>query len=255
MPLRGPIQDFGLADVLQLISKAHRSGYIRITNDIDELTVTVRDGRVTKVVDEGRPGDAKLGNRLVRAGLLTNAELGQALKRRVETNAPIAHILRELHLATHESIVQYATMEATDALFDVFTWREGTYEFEETAVPADDSPIEPIAADALLMQGIVLVDEWPTIQERIPDERWRVANRFALPPEPEPEDMPMFGLTDGPESSTQNEIGPNERVVHELCLPGHAVRTIADRAPFHRFETLRCLSHLIGFLYIDLVAP
>lgn len=255
MPLRGPIQDFGLADVLQLIAKAHRSGYIRITNDIDDLTVTFRDGRVTKVVDEGRPGDAKLGNRLVRAGLLTNAELGQALKRRVETNKPIAYILRELGLATQESIVQYATMEATDALFDVFTWRRGTYEFEETDVPPSDSPIEPIPADALLMQGIVLIDEWPTIKDRIPDERCRIARRFELPPEPEPEEMPMFGLTEGLESATQTEIGPNERVVHELCTPGHAVRTIADRAPFHRFETLRCLSHLIGFLYIDLAEP
>ncbi|MEQ8275531.1 MAG: DUF4388 domain-containing protein [Deltaproteobacteria bacterium] len=255
MPLRGPIQDFGLADVLQLIAKAHRSGYIRLTNDIDEVTVTVKEGRVLDVVDEGRPGNAKLGNRLVRAGLLTNAELGQALKRRVETNAPIAHILEELRLATRESIVQYATMEATDALFDIFTWERGTYEFEETAVADPDTAIEPIPADALLMQGIVLVDEWPTIKERIPSERWRVARRFDLPPEPEPEELPMFGLADSPENPTQLEVGPNERVVHELCAPGHAVRTIADRAPFHRFETFRCLSHLIGFLYIELVAP
>jgi hypothetical protein len=191
----------------------------------------------------------------MRAGLLTNGELGQALKMRVETGASIAPILQELHFATAESITQYATMEATDTLFDAFTWDRGSYEFEEHGVVAADTAIEPIHTEALLMQGIVLVDEWPTIKKRIPNEKWQIVRRFDLPEELETDDLPMFGLTGGADVPVDTEVGPNERVVHELCAPGHTIRTIADRAPFHRFETYRCLSHLIGHLYIELAAP
>lgn len=255
MSLRGAIEDFGLADILQLIAKSQRSGYIHLANDFDEIKVTVSEAWVTRVEDEGRPGDAKLGNRLVRAGLLTNAELGQALKRRADTGAPITKILVELGLATADTIRQYATLEATEALFDVFTWRSGTYEFQETSVPMDNERIEPISAEALIMQGIVLVDEWPLIKERVPHEKCRVVRKFELPPEPALDEMAMFGLGGDGVGAAETEVGANERVVHELCVPGAFVRAIVDRAPFHRFETYRCLSNLIGLLYVELAPP
>lgn len=254
MALRGSLQDLGLADILQLIFKTKKVGRLRLTSDFDEVWADIHAGWIIDADHDGRPSDAKLGSRLVRAGLITNAELGVALKRRADTEAPIAEILTQAGYTTPETITKYATLQAMDTIFEVFTWREGEYEFAEQAVPAPRPGIEPINGDQLLMHGIVLANEWPTIARRVPSGDWRVAQRRPLPPEPELTPDLLFTDPDATEVSG-HDLGANERIVHELAQPGMNVQMVIDHAPFHRLETCRCLSKLIGGRYLRLTAP
>ena len=63
----------------------------------------------------------------------------------------------------------------------------------------------------------------------------------------------LFGAETQP--AVADEIGPHERMIHGLCLPGTDVQTIIDRAPIDRFETCRCLSTLIGAGFVNLEPP
>ena len=256
MALRGSLQDLGLADILQLIFKTKKIGRLRLSNDFDEVWADIHGAWIVNADTDGRPSDAKLGSRLVRAGILTNAELGAALKQRADTGAPIAEILIEEGFATPETITTYATLQATDTVFEVFTWDEGQYHFEERPVADAPAWIEPINGEQLLMHGIVLAAEWPTIKQRVPSGDWRVGYRRALPPEAEVSPDALFG---GPDSDNAfgpaDDLGANERIVHELAQPRTNVQTVIDRSPFHRLETCRCLSKLVGAGYLRLTSP
>jgi hypothetical protein len=253
MALKGDVQDFGLADLLQLISKTTKSGLLVLESPSEEITVRLREGWVVDV-ETDRPSDAKLGTRLQRAGMLTHAELGLALKKRVESGAPLAEILVDLGYATEETIRQFVTLLATDLLFEVFIWKSGTYAFEE-GPPEDGSAwLEPINVEYLLMQGIVLIDEWPSIQQRIPSPGWIVLDRSDLPPFVETDDL-IFPTDEVTEHDKPPQLGDNERLIHELAVPGAEVQTIIDRAPFNRFETCRCLSILLGQDLLALTRP
>ncbi|MBK6684154.1 MAG: DUF4388 domain-containing protein [Deltaproteobacteria bacterium] len=253
MALRGNVEEYGLPDLLQLIVKGNKSGLLVLESPTEEITLRLSEAWVIGA-ETDRPSDAKLGTRLQRAGLLTHGELGMALKKRVESGAPLAKILVELGYATEESIRQYVTLLATDLIFEVFTWKTGTYAFEEGPMSGGTGWLEPISVEYLLLQGIVLIDEWPTIQERIPSPNYTVLDREELPPEEESEDL-VFPTDETTESDARLPIGDNERLIHELALPGTDVQTLIDRAPFNRFETCRCLSILLGGSYLTLTRP
>ncbi|MEO1335821.1 MAG: DUF4388 domain-containing protein [Myxococcota bacterium] len=252
--MRGSLQDLGLADILQLIFRTKKVGRLRLTNDYDEVWADIHRGWIIDADTEGRPSDAKLGSRLMRAGLLTNAELGLALKRRNETGAPIAEILTRAGYATPETITQYATLQVTDTVYEVFTWSDGQYQFDERPVVEPPLWIQPINGDQLLMHGIVLAAEWATIARRVPSGDWRVAHRHPLPPEQE---LTADALFTDPTATpmSEDDIGSNERLIHELAQVRTTVQTIIDRSPFHRLETCRCLSKLVGEGYLRLMAP
>lgn len=251
MALRGQIEDYGLADALQLVAKSNKSGILRCESDADDIRLLIEDSWILSAEAAGRPNDAKLGTRLVRGAVITESELGNALSRRAQTSEPITEILLDEGLATLETLKHFATLLATETLFEIFTWRTGTYEFLEGAVQAPRTFIEPMSLDEILMQGIVLMDEWPKILARVPGGGARVERRWALPPETEPSVDSLFGGSEGP-GGELSEIGPNERLVHDLCRPGVEVQSIVDQAPFHRFETYRCLAHLIGEHFVRL---
>jgi len=253
MALRGNTQDYGLADVLQLIASAGKCGILRCENDVDDIRVLVDSGWVVNVETSGRPNDAKLGTRLVRAGVITDGELGDALVRRAQTSERITEILLDEGLATVETLKHFATLLATDTLFGLFTWSRGTYEFMEGAVSPPRTFVQAVSLDEMLMQGIVLMDEWPVILKRIPSGASLIEHRWPLPPETEPSVDALFGgFEQEGEAKASPEVGPNERVVHDLCRPGAEVQAVVDQAPFHRYETYRCISRLIGDHFLRL---
>ena len=261
MALRGHTEDYGLADALQLIQKAGKSGMLRCENEADDVRLLIDSGWILSAEMAGRPNDAELGSRLQRAGVITEGELGVALARRVRTSEPITEILLAMGLATVETLKQFATMMATDTLFEVFTWERGTYEFQEGAIQAPRTFVQAISLDEMLMQGIVIMDEWPRIKMRIPTERQVVDRRWALPPETKPSLEALFGgfgddaLPPPPPKGGRIEVGDHERIIHELAIPGLDVQVLLDRSPFHRLETKRCLSVLIGEHYVRLRDP
>lgn len=250
--MKGRIEDFGLADVLQLVLTSGKSGTLRLDNGEDEVEVALEGGWIVSADTPFRPNGAQLAPRMVRAGLLNRSQMGSALKHRAETGEPMAEILVKLGYADADTIRHYLNLQMTDTLLDAFTWSSGTYEFEEGTVEPLSDLIQPISVEQLLMQGFRIADEWPLVCARIPNFGFRIEGRYALPPEKMPQLDDLFGEV---EMDTGDEIGPNERVIHSLCLPGTNIQTIIDRAPLDRYETCRCLSTLIGEGLLTLEPP
>src|SRR5436190_5982076 len=169
MAIEGPLRELGIHDVFQLLDLSRKTGALRVTSDLrdDEGVVLFDGGRVIhasvrshptsierilrqagKVNDadmavagalEERAGEG-LGDRLVRAGVLTQRELE-----------------RQLRLAI-ESVV-----------FELLSWQEGFFSFEERAVA--DVPLDArirISTESLLMEGARRIDEWSRIADKVP---------------------------------------------------------------------------------------
>lgn len=248
MALQGQIQDFGLADVLQISWHSGKSGWLHLENDVDEIIATIQDGWVMNV-DAEPPRDSLLGRRLARNNQLSHAQLGAALRQRNQTQQSLAKILHEFGMVPLEIIRQHATVIALDAIFEVFTWPRGTYKFVEGPVNPEGSWMEPIHIERLLTNGIWLVDEWPLLRDRVPSLEFKVVQRAELPAEvqePSFDDAMFLGEAASP------AVDENERVVHSLC-GGQAVDALLDLSPFDRFETLKCVVKLQeqGFLGYD----
>ena len=252
--MKGRIQEFGLADVLQLILNSGKTGILHLDNGDDEVEVGITEGWVVSADTPFRPSGSQIASRLVRAGLMNQSQMGNALKRRADTGEEMPKILMKLGYAEEEMVRLYLNLQMTETLLDLFTWKTGTYEFVPGQIEQPSDLIEPAGIEQLLMNGFRIADEWPLVCARIPNFAYRILGRKALPPQVDEHSDDLFGIAETA-PAVADEIGTNERMIFGLCTPGVDIQTIIDRAPIDRFETCRCLSTLIGAGFVHIEPP
>jgi len=166
MALEGFLQEFGLADILQLIYFQKKTGVLLIEGKDNKIRLTIVNGNITGLESENRMEEQKLGRILVKKGLLTPEALETALAQQKEENARLAEILYKRGLVPKETLIETIQHQITDTLSLVFTWDEGRYEF----IPQEKAPSElPVTIDTqhLLMDSLKTVDEWSVVEGRL----------------------------------------------------------------------------------------
>lgn len=132
----GKPNQFGLGDWVELLRVQARTGRLLVAEDGQEFSILFRKGRISHIVWQQRPEDRRLGMLLVRAGRITEDQIGAALKLQQQTCEPLGDALCRLgHLepADLESPLQ---SQHKDCLHKMFTLRKPEILFTET-VEAD----------------------------------------------------------------------------------------------------------------------
>jgi hypothetical protein len=166
--LRGDLQDFGLAEVFQLIGQQRKTGLLEIQGESAVMRLAFADGSVVWAQPTGTSQYSAFGDMLVRCGLLTHDQLGQ-LARDAENSA---RSLPQLLASSGE--VSEADLEATldlltrETIFQVLRWTRGSFHFSAQPVPHDRPPGKLLGAEEILMDGLRMVDEWRTFAELVP---------------------------------------------------------------------------------------
>jgi hypothetical protein len=260
MALKGTIRDFGVADIFQLISQQVKTGVLLLRNDLDEVRVYFKDGSVVRAESATRQAQMLLGSMLVRAETLTQEQLDHALKEQRRTLKPLGSVIIELGYARESEITEFATLQMTETVYGLFQWKNGTYEFEGVPVEASTENVEPVRAENIVMNGIRMVDEWPSIREKLPSYTWMVERVKPLPDSKRDsggsDDFDLSSLSEeGQKSADLDDIGTYERLVYGLIAPGRDVQKIIDLARLGEFEACRALGALMTQGYIRVVKP
>jgi hypothetical protein len=166
MALEGFLQEFGLADILQLIYFQKKTGVLLIEGKDNKIKLTIVNGNITGLESENRAEEERLGRILVKKGLLTSENLKSALDLQKEENARLANILYKKGIVPKETLIETIQHQITDTLSLIFTWHEGRYEF----IPQEKAPSElPVTIDTqhLLMDSLKTVDEWSVVEGRL----------------------------------------------------------------------------------------
>src|SRR4051812_29880955 len=100
MPIEGPLRELGIHDVFQLLDLSRKTGLLRVTSQLrdDEGVVYFQGGRVVHASIRSRPSEIEPA-----------AQKGRELQRRIRQQ-----------------------IEAT--VFELMSWREGFFSFEERDV-------------------------------------------------------------------------------------------------------------------------
>ena len=85
MALEGTLHDFSLADIFQLIGLQRKTGVLTLHSKDDTVTVTFLDGKVVGADSLNHRLENRLGNVLIKSGVLTADQLGRALEIQKET--------------------------------------------------------------------------------------------------------------------------------------------------------------------------
>jgi hypothetical protein len=248
MALTGTLKDFGIAEILQLIGQQSKSGVLHLKSRSDEIHVVMWKGSVVSAEYAGRKAREKLGSLLVRAAVISQEQLDEALEVQKRTLRRLGDILVELEMATKDQLREMTALQTTQTLYKLFDWKSGTYAFEPREVTFDRETVSPMRCESLLMEGYRIVDEWPIVRRKITSsamtfERVKLLDSAAR----------ADGRAGGDGESAA--LGRNEWRVYDLAVPGATVERITDLSRLGEFEASKALFNLVNLGVLRPVAP
>lgn len=167
MAIRGSLREASLPDVLQLLAMGGKTGCLSVTHRHAFGTVYFERGRICYATIVNRRD--RLGDILVKHGLLTRAELDEAITAQIASPAQrLGEILVTRGLIGREDLYRYITHQIEEAVYYLFTWTQGTFTFEPDVAPEHQDFLVSINPESLLLEGARRVDEWSQIEKRIP---------------------------------------------------------------------------------------
>ena len=251
MSLRGTLGDFGIADIFQLIGH--------------EVRIFFVEGNVVKAEQRSRDKADLLGNIMVRAQVLNQAQLDTALVQQQRTLRRLGDILVEMAAVDRETLREFARLQTTETIYRLFSWKAGTYEFVAEPVDYDEASYEPIRSENILMEGFRMVDEWPAVRRVVPsaDVTFRVLRD--VPPvtadrDDDDDDLlagldqALSGMDEPPPGPAPRKPGPAERAVFAFVVPGRTVAEMIDLSRLGEFETSKALASLVANGVLAVVA-
>src|SRR6202171_216308 len=168
MALEGTLRDFSLADIFQLIGLQRKTGVLTLRNKDDTVTVTFLDGKVVGADSLSHRLENRLGNVLIKSGVLTTDQLGRALEIQKETLQRLGFILTHYGIISSDALRGAIQLQILQIVYRLFRWKDGDYQCaQETTIESDRDNVVPITAESILMEGARMIDEWPIIEKRI----------------------------------------------------------------------------------------
>jgi len=282
MALEGTLRDFSFADILQLISLQRKTGVLTLKHGEKLVTISFLDGCVVGSSTLNQHTEDRIGLILLKRGELTDQELDAALKRQEETLQRLGRILIDSQVVSIDTLRDALEQQILQIVYRVFRWSDGEYHFsQEKTVDYDKDLMIPMAADSIIMEGARMTDEWPFIDQRIPDRRVVLTQsdptrHFEIVEEEDDDfDDLGFSFTDSPEEAPkvelpENRMTRNQMAVYELVNGQDSVEEVILESPLIEFETCKALADMVdrkivrearqeeilrGFSHDDLVSP
>jgi hypothetical protein len=242
--LTGTLKDFGIADILQLIGQQQKTGTLFLKSMSEEVSVTFLGGNIVRAETGSRKKKDLVGAMLVRAEIITAAQLEGALDTQRRTLQRLGDVLVSQGAVTRERFRQAMQLQAEETLYRLFTWKTGTYRFESGEVQPDEGSFAPLRADSILMEGFRQVDEWPLVRKTLPHSGFTFEVLKPLPEALHPSVVDM---------ASSAGVGESERKVFRRLGPGVDARRLTDLCGMGAFETHKALSNLVNWGYLRAV--
>ena len=125
--------------LLRELYVGRRSGWLRLVRGKERQSIRFRRGHIvnahTNVLEE------RLGELMVRRGKLSAADLARATEIVIREKARLGEVLTRLGLIDASGLEDAVAMHVHEMLVKVFTWTEGSYQFEPEE---DDAPVDEL---------------------------------------------------------------------------------------------------------------
>jgi tetratricopeptide (TPR) repeat protein len=230
--IRGSLKEASLPDVLQLLAMGKKTGCLSVSHRASFGNIYFDKGRICYASIVNRRD--RIGDMLVKTGAISqaNIDLAVAMQDR-RRDMRLGELLVEQSTITLAQLHYAINIQIQEAVYFLFTWNQGTFNFEADVVPDPRDHTVSINPESLLLEGARRVDEWGLVEKKIPT--------FDI----------VFETDRTKAMSSDVGLTAEQRAVLELVDGSRDVQAIIDASGMVEFEVGKALYGLLsaGFIH------
>src|SRR5215207_3787770 len=169
MAIQGTLKTMSLTDLLQFVAAARKSGTLKF----DHVKITKQIYFKNGMIVGSKSNDPReyLGQVLLYYGKVDEVQLKAAREIQRTSGAKLGEVLVEQGFLTEEEVLGILRTRTLDAIYDLFVWTDGDFQFyDEEPLPDDLLPIE-VEPTNVIMEGIYRIDELARYKTLVPSDR------------------------------------------------------------------------------------
>ena len=233
MALQGDLRDFSITEIVQLIGQQFKTGVLNVQHGRKKVEIYFVDGMIVHVFSNYRAKKNLLGEILVKAQVITQQQLDQALKVQQETLQYLGEILIDLQWLKKEEVLRVIQNQIYETIYDLFRWGEGHFRFDLKLVEKYRRIPLALSPENALLNVLRMLDEWPGIENKI-------SSPYIVF-----EKVPAEEMGDGYGMAELGEkISAEEEVVHGLVDGERTIQEIIDRSLLGKYNVFDSLVKL-----------
>jgi hypothetical protein len=167
MALKGNLRDFSITQLLNLVNLARKTGKLSLGGHSEEALLFFKDGRLIHAATSS--GDINLASMLHKVGKLTDDQVRVAVQRGNSSDRVIGKFLMETKMASRGDIIQGVKDYMLQIVYDLFTWEDGNFIFEQNLLPNKERIVVPLNLDNIILDGSRRILKQKELENELPD--------------------------------------------------------------------------------------
>ncbi|MBA4370212.1 MAG: hypothetical protein C0418_01360 [Coriobacteriaceae bacterium] len=227
MALEGNLKDFSLSDMFRLLESGRKTGTLHMESGDAEGLICFKKGRV--FFASSNWNRESLGRRLVKAGVISEKQLRQALglqkiQKKEKAGRRLGQILVDEGYLDSKVLETFIGDQINDTLFDLFRWEDGQLRFEPDETCDDEDIGISVSVENVIMEASRRLELWGRIRQKIPSLD------------------AQFIMGSGPgDKSMEIHLKPKEWMLLCFLHGGRSARELVELTGYNDFETAKIL--------------
>ena len=169
MAIQGTLKTMSLTDLLQFLAASRKSGTLKFDRGKITKQVYFKNG----LIAGSKSNDPReyLGQVLLHYGKVDDAQLKAAREVQRISGAKLGEVLVQQGFLTEEEVLGILKTRTLDAIYDLFMWNEGDFEFYDEDPLPDDLLLIEVEPTNVIMEGIYRIDEFARYKTLVPSDR------------------------------------------------------------------------------------
>ena len=235
MALKGNLQDFSTTQLLNLVNLARKTGKLTVNGQETKAFLYFREGRLihsSTNTDEGH-----LTTMLLETGKLSQDQ-AQAVHSQANSSSDkvVGKYLMDTKLVSRDDIVQGVKDYMLEIVYDLFTWGDGSFYFEQDVLTTSDRITVPLNLDNVILEGSRRIQEQDKLQDELPD-----LNKIALK------------ITDKPLRDVKLTQDDWKVITH--IHPRNTVKQIAQNNNMDEFQIRKIVYGMLQAGLVEIITP
>jgi hypothetical protein len=169
MSIHGTLQTMSLTDLLQFLAAGRKTGTLKFDRGKISKQVYFQNGLI--VGSKSNDPREYLGQTLLYYGKLSEDQLQLAREVQRTSGTKLGEVLVRLGFLTEGEVLDILKTRTLDAIYDLFVWTEGQFEFYDAESLPDDLIRIEVEPTTVIMEGIYRIDELARYRTLVPSDR------------------------------------------------------------------------------------